>query len=269
MISEAPVLNTRRLFGTLLSRTGIDLVFDIGSMDGRDSLYFRRRAPASRVIAFEPNPVNLERMRANPALAALAVTIEPLALCEQDGDADFFVVRSDHPEWHARNGMSSLYRRADPALLQRVVRVPVARLDGYVQRNVPEAQRLALWIDAEGKGWEVIEGARAILQRVHLIHVEVETQALIGAGQKTFTDIDALLSMHGFTRFASDYPLSGRQFNVLYARLPTAPAARAALKLLRGLAIWRRRASNVVYRLLPGRVRGLLAGRFRIRGSIG
>ena len=264
-----PVVNTGRLFRGLLARFATDLVCDIGSMDGCDALHFKRRLPTSRVIAFEANPRNFERMRANPALAANSVAIEPLAICDQDGFADFFVVRTDDPAQRARLGMSSLYRRAEDDQLERVVKVPTARLDTYVARHVPEARRLALWIDVEGKAFEVLDGARGILPRVQLIHVEVETRSLIGAGQRTYAEVGALLRDCGFTELASDYAVTGSQFNVLYVRAPGSPAQRAALNLRLEIATWRRRATNVVYGLLPGRVRGILAGRYRIRGSIG
>lgn len=269
MTGEVPVVNTRRLFCGLLRSLGADLVCDIGSMDGQDALLFKRRAPVSRVIAFEANPINFDGMRANAALAANSVAVEPLAICERDGVADFFVVRSDHPAWHARRGMSSLYARAQADQLDRVVRVSTSRLDSYVARHASDARRLALWIDVEGKAYEVIDGARSILARVLLIHVEVETRPLISAAQKTYLEVRELLLESGFTELASDFPLTGGQFNVLYVRLPAAPAERAALELHLARATWRRHATNLVYRFLPGRVRGLLANRFRVRGSIG
>jgi FkbM family methyltransferase len=269
MTSELPVVNTRRLFCAVLRSFGADLVCDIGSMNGQDALLFKRRLPWSRVIAFEANPMNFERMRANSALAVGSVGVEPLAICERDGVADFFVVRADHPAQHARRGMSSLYRRAETDQIERVVQVPTARLDSYVSRHASDARRLALWIDVEGKAYEVLDGARGILARVQLIHVEVETRPLIGTDQKIYSEVRALLLESGFTEIASDHALTGGQFNVLYARLPAAPAARAALALDVRLATWRRRFTNLVYRFLPGRVRGLLANRFRVRGSIG
>jgi len=269
MTPEIPVVNTRQLFSALLPGFGTDLVCDIGSMDGSDALLFKRRLPASRVVAFEANPRNFERMCNNRSLAANAVSLEPLALCESDGVADFFVVRTDSSERAARLGMSSLYRRAQSEQIERVVQVPTARLDSYVARHAPAARRLALWIDVEGKAFEVIEGARGVLPRVQLVHVEVETRPLIGAAQRIFADVRALLRESGFTELASDYPLTGSQFNVLYARIPREAAARRALPLRLNYAVFRRHATNLVYRLLPARVRGLLAGRFRIRGAIG
>ena len=265
----APVASTRRLFLALLRPYQVDLVCDIGSMDGSDALRFRQRVPEAQVVAFEANPDNFTRMRANALLAGNRVQVEPLAVCEQDGSADFFVVRVDDPAAHARRGMSSLYRRAEDDQLDRVLRVATTRLDSYIARQAPRARRLALWIDVEGKAFEVIDGARGILEHVAIIHVEVETRPLIGASQKTWAEVGARLRQAGFVELATDHAATGLQFNVLYVRMPEAGPARNALRLRLHLEKWRRRGTNLVYNLLPGRVRGALMARYRIRGSIG
>lgn len=262
-----PVMNTGRAFVRLLPVLGIDTVCDIGSKDGADALRFRQRLPAAEVIAFEANPRNYAGMRADPALGAARIRIEPLAVCEHDGEADFFVVRAAPHGDHARRGMSSLYRRRETDELECVVRVGATRLDSWLGTR-GHGGHLALWIDVEGKAFEVIEGAQAVLSQVRLLHVEVETAPLIAAGQKTYTDIRARLAARGFVELATDFPATGRQFNSLWinAALPAAMRRAVARRLVQ--ARWRRRLSNLVYHLLPGRVRGYLAGRFGIRGSI-
>ena len=89
----APVVSTRLLFTTLLRSLGADAVCDIGSMNGRDALRFRKQCPSAAVIAFEANPRNFECMRADPALAAANIRCEPLAMTDTDGSADFICAR--------------------------------------------------------------------------------------------------------------------------------------------------------------------------------
>ena len=265
----APILNTQRLFATLLSVLDIDVVCDVGSKDGADALRFRRALPAAQVIAFEANPRNFELMRVDAMLAGNSIRTESFAVTDHDGTADFFIVRADRPIDHARRGMSSLYRRAESAELERIVQVTTVRLDTYLGREAPAATRCALWIDAEGKAFEVIDGARALFGRIQLLHVEVETRPLIGAAQRTYTDVRRLLEDAGFVELATDYATSGQQFNILYMRAAQPARIQAEVRVRLRKAIWRRRLSNVIYHLLPGRVRGFLAGRYGIRGSIG
>ena len=68
-------VNTKELFLALLPDLGIDLVCEVGSMNGDDALAFRARLPQTRIIALEPNPSNLQRMRADPRLAAAGIEV--------------------------------------------------------------------------------------------------------------------------------------------------------------------------------------------------
>ena len=118
----------------------------------------------------------------------------------------------------------------------------------------------------EGKAFEVLSGARESLSRVHLLHVEVERTPRIADSQKTYSDVYALLESADFEEIATDYPVHGTQFNTLWM-----PKSDAELPVVRAAVVHarrRRRVTDVVYRLLPGRVRHYLAGRFGVRGSI-
>src|SRR6478752_2076513 len=103
--------------------------------------------------------------------------------------------------------MSSLYRRRETDLLEAVVQVRTTRLDTYLGQHAPEATRIALWIDVEGKTFEVLSGARDALVRVQLLHLEVETSPLIADVQRTYSDVHALLESSGFMEIATDHPV--------------------------------------------------------------
>ena len=85
-------VNTKELFLALLPDLGIDLVCEVGSMNGDDALAFRARLPQTRIIALEPNPSNLQRMRADPRLAAAGIEVVGAAASNADASAPFFVV---------------------------------------------------------------------------------------------------------------------------------------------------------------------------------
>ena len=47
---------SKRMFHFLINKIDPDLVLDIGSRDGKDSLIFRKILPKAKINAFEANP---------------------------------------------------------------------------------------------------------------------------------------------------------------------------------------------------------------------
>jgi FkbM family methyltransferase len=257
------IVNTRRLFTTLLSRLQISAVCDVGSMNGADALAFRAAIPRMSIYALEPNPHNFRRMAADPVLRECNIRVEPLAATNYDGQGDFFLVEADYSKTDFRCGMSSLYRRSDPCAPASVVKVRTTRLDTYLaDKRTPHA-RIALWIDTEGKAYEVIEGAAGVVDHVYLLHVEVETKPLIGSDQKLYPEVRALAHRLGFTELARDQPHGREQFNVLYVRRDLPPGIRLALQARLLRAGVRQLIVKVVLRLCPACLRRYQAMRLR------
>jgi FkbM family methyltransferase len=196
----------------------ISVICDVGSMDGGDALVFRHSVPEASVYAFEPNPRNFALMQTNRALKERNIQVVPLALTNYDGDARLFLVDADYSQRDDRRGMSSLYQRAGKWGPAAAVQVKTMRLDTFLADKCPPNARLAVWIDTEGKAFEVIEGIAGIAERVHLLHVEVETTPCIGSDQKLYVEVRALLEQLGFAELATDRAHSASQFNALYIR---------------------------------------------------
>jgi len=230
------IVSTRRLFLKLLSTLDSGTICDVGSMDGADALSFRDAAPESTIYAFEPNPDNFRLMQANRSLQEANIQAVPIAVTNHNGEADFFTVEADYAERDARRGMSSLYRRSDGwSVTAAVLQVKTARLDTFLVDKCPPDARLALWIDTEGKAYEVLEGITGVAERVDLLHVEVETTPCIGSNQKLYPEVKALLHRLGFTELATDQALSQIQFNALFVRssLPASVQLTVRAQLLR------------------------------------
>jgi FkbM family methyltransferase len=211
-------LNTRLLFLALLRDLDIDVICDVGSMNGSDALAFRRRRPRARVIAIEPNPKNLRSMRDDARLQGAGIEVVAAAVSNLDGIAPFFVLDADYLTANARRGMSSLRSRDDTAYASAAVDVKVLRLDSLLQGNLATQARMALWIDSEGQACEVLEGMRDIAAQVQLLHIEVESQACISSGQRLYPEARAMLEALAFEEIATDYPTTNPQFNAVYVR---------------------------------------------------
>ena len=253
------IVNTRRLFARLLPLLEINAVCDVGSMNGSDALMCRDVLSRARIYAFEPNPGNFCLMQGDPALRERAIELVPFAATNYDGEAEFFVVKADYSRPNHRRGMSSLYRRSDGSELAAVVPVKTTRLDTFLAGRTTPDMRLAMWIDTEGKAYEVIEGAVGIAQHVHLLHVEVETVPLIGTDQKLYADVKALLGTKGFIVLATSRADSKSQFNALFVRRDLPAGTRRRMHSMLALAALHRLAANAIRNVCPACARRLRA----------
>ncbi|HEV7357424.1 MAG TPA: FkbM family methyltransferase, partial [Steroidobacteraceae bacterium] len=231
------------------------------SMDGADAMVFRDSVPESCVYAFEPNPRNLRLMQEDPLLQVRNIQIVPFAVTNYDGEAEFFLVDADYSRSDYRRGMGSLYRRSDGWAPAAVVPVKATRLDTFLADKCAPHSRLALWIDSEGKAHEVIEGMTGIADRVHLLHIEVETTPCIGTSQKLYADVKAQLWRLGFTEIGTDQARLERQFNALFVRSDVSPDMRFRLKAWQVGAWLRYRLARVIRRVCPACLRRYQARR--------
>ncbi len=258
------LVNTQRLFVKLLSAMRISLVCDVGSMNGADSVIFRDAVPEASIYAFEPNPENFERMQADRVLQKRNIQVVPLAVTNFDGEADFFLVEADYSRPNTSRGLSSLYRRSDewttPAA---VTQVKTTRLDTFLTGKCPSHARLALWIDTEGKAYEVIEGIRDVAGQVRILLVEVETKPCIGLNQKLYPEVKSLLWRLGFAEVATDLPRTQLQFNALFVRCDLPAPQRILVKMWLVRARLRHLLVGVVGRLCPACLRRYRATRIR------
>jgi FkbM family methyltransferase len=260
------LVNTQRLFTQLLPRLRVSAICDVGSMNGADAVIFNAAVPESRIYAFEPNPFNFRLMEARSEfLRGRNISVVPLAASNHDGVADLFIVAAEYSRSDPRRGMSSLYRRCGEWAPAEILPVETTRLDSFLVARCPPDARLALWIDVEGAAYEVIEGLGTRAEHVQLVHVEVETSPCIGANQKLYPQVRALLQRLGFTQLGTDHSTRELQFNALFVRadLPTC----LGLQVRACLAFdWvRRRLVRAAWRLCPACVRGYQSLRRRSR----
>lgn len=161
---------------------------DVGSSEGDFALLAARLVgPTGRVIAFEPDPDNVETIRANVAANRFdTVTVHAAALSDRDGEATLY--QSAVSGWHSL--LPNLENRD-----HNVVTVPVMRLDSV------DLDRLdMIKIDVEGAEVAVLNGARAALTR-HRPVVLLDTHPSLGA------DVAALQAFFddlGYDAFDSD-----------------------------------------------------------------
>jgi FkbM family methyltransferase len=195
-----PIVNSEFLFRSLAKHLGAEVICDVGAFDCFHSRRFR--ATGAKVIALEANPVNFAVLERDASLAAAGIELFNYAAWNRDEEITFNVVDTARDaEW--RNMISSIRERSpDNRFPSKPVPVRAVRLDSFLTDVLAgPASTIALWIDVEGAGYEVLEGIDRIRDRVCLVHVEVETRAF-WQGQRLWPDIDTLMKQLGFTPIA-------------------------------------------------------------------
>jgi len=221
--------DTKSLFVTLIKKWNCDLVMDIGSRDGKQSILFKDALPGTKVVAFEANPKNYERMTREPGLRD-GIVVVPLAVSDKNGTATFHIAAAeyDKPETAENNlGVSSLLVHPEIKTAASV-EVETVRLDTFLRK--PEydgCQRVALRIDVESAEYWVLEGMREVVDRINIIHVETAITE-VRIGQRTYDELSRLLKSLNFTEIGSNIEEQGCWGDVVYVQDRLLPEVRGA-----------------------------------------
>src|SRR5262245_5425336 len=131
------------VFKALLRRFRVDGIFDVGSCDGFDSLIFRQVLPDAKIVAFEANPINFEKMMADPQIRDGHIEVLPYAITNTKGIGRFNITEANYDSTKDNEGIQD--NRGISSLLQstgtevrKVVDVETHRLDEFVVTRCPE-----------------------------------------------------------------------------------------------------------------------------------
>lgn len=153
-----------------------DVIYDAGANVGIYALALAVDAPERRLVAIEPSPTAVSRLRANVRLNGLEDRIDVLAcgLGDETGERPFYV--STYPELSAFDRESATRWEADVAAVRTV---PIRRLDALAledDRPPPDV----LKVDVEGAAPAVVRGARETLERHRpTVFLEVHDDGLV------------------------------------------------------------------------------------------
>jgi FkbM family methyltransferase len=142
----------------LLERAGSGrAVFDVGANVGYHTTALARHRPRGLVVAVEPSPANLRRLRQNLARnGAEAVHVHPCAVGNRRGSITLHLA-TDSAYLSTRTPVGN--RSTGQA-----IEVPLRTLDDiWEEEGRPEVA--VVKIDVEGAELEVLEGARQMLER--------------------------------------------------------------------------------------------------------
>jgi FkbM family methyltransferase len=125
-------------------------VFDVGANAGYFSL-LSCECGAAHVHAFEPNPAVRSLLAQSSKLSSGDIEVVPAACSDHDGRTTLYVATP------ANTGKSSLKRKTENS-----VEVDLITLDGYARDS--GARPDLIKVDVEGSEFEVLRGARSLLE---------------------------------------------------------------------------------------------------------
>ena len=191
------VLNTEILFQLFVKFIKPELICDIGTMDASHSILLRKISSSARIIAFEANPYNYQDIINKGIPESYNIEIIHKAVTNNSGQLVFQVQKysnSSEDSWKA--GTSSILQRNQNVGDTEEVEVESTRLDDFLTKTQNSSSSIALWIDVEGAGYEVLEGIKAVAKDITFLQIEVETKE-VWKDQKLKADVQKLLSNSG------------------------------------------------------------------------
>jgi hypothetical protein len=124
------------------------------------------------------------------------------------------------PKHHSNDSSleGSLHKRKD-FNSYRTMSIQVDRLDNIAKQFI-QGGLTCIWIDVEGLGGKVIEGASQILENtnVRLIYIEVQDDQAYYEEESNAIDIALRLAKFGFVSIARDYPVANL-YNLLFIKV--------------------------------------------------
>jgi len=143
------------------------VIWDVGANVGLYSCFLGKYSSNVTVVAFEPNPVVVERLKKNVSLNGLRnVQIVDVALWDVDSNLTFDVVWSEHPSLHGRVVTHSEGNQGN------LVMVKAMRGDSLVEKGLAPPPDI-IKVDVEGGEIEVIRGMDSVLNDCRVLFIEV------------------------------------------------------------------------------------------------
>ena len=173
VVERLKAVSERQVLGQLLKKLRVDCVIDVGANEGQYARLLRRLDFTGLILSFEPNPDVFQVMQKAFAQDT-AWKGYNCALGSSDADLDFNIF--EHSQ------ISSFLPGSERvhSKLLRTVKVPVRRLDAFLEELLPDwrKRRLFLKCDTQGFDLEVVKGAEAALTAICGLQSEVAVQSL-------------------------------------------------------------------------------------------
>ncbi|TYO61098.1 FkbM family methyltransferase [Bradyrhizobium hipponense] len=166
----APYFFKREFLGVKLLKIGNGLIVDVGANRGQSTAAFKKLAPNSRIVAFEPEPGSAKRLTFRHRRDD-AVTVLECALGCSSGVIDFFLPR--YGRWKCDGMAATSYKEAtewlkNPGRMYRFDERKLTVREHRVACKMLDSLGLApalIKLHAQGAELDILKGAQGILKQ--------------------------------------------------------------------------------------------------------
>lgn len=165
-----------------------DVFYDIGANVGTYACFAASKLGSERVVTFEPEPRNVDRLRENLRLNGYSCEVVAMAATDYDGTTELAIQGTE-----AGEGTHTLATEED----SDTISVPAARIDSVIadQELLPPT---VAKIDVEGAELSVLRGMLETLNdHCRLIYIEVHPDRITDFGG-SIDEVRAVLKTAGF-----------------------------------------------------------------------
>ena len=183
----------------------IKTIFEIGALDGKDSLFFKSVYPEANIYCFEGLPENYETYHNG----LLNINHINMVLTDYNGVIDFHKKRI--------NGIHSIFNRGDEYGTKILKNLSCSRVDTICEKLKIISIDMVK-IDVEGATHQDLSGFGDMLKNTKIMHIETETYPFF-KGQKLHDEVVKFLTDNNFTMIeisGVDITHNGKQFDSVW-----------------------------------------------------
>jgi FkbM family methyltransferase len=191
-----PAQSKEARFSRQLAQHGINLILDVGANDGGYGSYLRSIGYRDAIISFEPLTIAHTKLSSRARTDPFWHVMPRMALGSTDDTSVISVAGNSASssmlpmlEVHRHAAPSSAYVGTEPVVVRKLAGLDIPLIREY--------SNILLKIDAQGYEMQVLEGAEALLARVHGIQVELSLTPLYD-GQSDYRSIIDWLTSRGY-----------------------------------------------------------------------
>lgn len=203
-----------KYFFDICDNLSINLLVECGAHDATISVKFCAKNSDRHAISFEANPYVVARFE--PNIKNEKIKYLNIGLAEHPGILKLNIPSHSPKSWTPQ---SSFSRNLEFDKFD-TVDVEVNNLDYLTSKYDPQLHTTsaAIWIDVEGFGWEVLNGAKNILSSslYKVIFIEVQDKPL-WENEKTASQICSFLEGYNYVPIVRDCPLASL-YNIVFVK---------------------------------------------------
>ncbi len=184
------------------------LIIDCGSHIGLTILYFKKLYPDSRIIGFEPNPMNFNLLQRNITQNKLkSIKLINTAVSDKEGKINFYINSESRQPWSW--GDAAVKNKWYDPKKYKTIKVKSVRLSSYIDKNVD-----LIKLDIEGAELKVLKEIAVKLSLIRELIMEFH-----GSSTNPENDLEETLELLEKSGYTITIKYKGKERVLLWRKL--------------------------------------------------